>query len=132
MTPTIQVQSPNNEIESSCGTPLVVDLDGTLLRTDLTLETALRLIKQKPWRAAWIPFWLLRGRAYLKRRIFRLVQIDASLLPLHEDLLPWLQLEKSRGRRLVLATDPTTTKRGHWCSRSRFSIPCSEATVNEI
>ena len=104
MTQTIQVQSPNNEIESSCGTPLVVDLDGTLLRTDLTLETALRLIKQKPWLAAWIPFWLLRGRAYLKRRIFRLVQIDASLLPLHEDLLPWLQLEKSRGRRLVLAT----------------------------
>jgi hypothetical protein len=27
-------------------TPLVVDLDGTLLRTDLFLETALRLIKQ--------------------------------------------------------------------------------------
>ena len=29
--------------------PLVVDLDGTLLRTDLLLESALRLIKQRPW-----------------------------------------------------------------------------------
>ena len=28
--------------------PLVVDLDGTLLRTDLSFESALRLIKQTP------------------------------------------------------------------------------------
>ena len=84
--------------------PLVVDLDGTLLRTDLTLESALRLIKQKPWIALLIPFWLLHGRAYLKRKIFQLVRIDASVLPLHEELLAWLCDEKARGRRLVLAT----------------------------
>jgi hypothetical protein len=84
--------------------PLVVDLDGTLLRTDLTLESALRLIKQKPWIALLIPFWLLQGRAYLKRKIFQLVRIDASVLPLHEELLTWLRDEKARGRRLVLAT----------------------------
>ena len=84
--------------------PLVVDLDGTLLRTDLFLEGTLRLIKQTPWLAPLIPLWLLKGRAYLKRRIFQLAQIDVGLLPQHEDLLGWLREEKARGRQLVLAT----------------------------
>lgn len=84
--------------------PLVVDLDGTLLRTDLTVESALRLIKQKPWRALAIPVWLLKGRAYLKRRICELIRMDVSVLPFREDLLGWLREEKARGRRLILAT----------------------------
>src|SRR5947209_16860003 len=84
--------------------PLVVDLDGTLLRTDLTFESAFRLIKQKPWLALLIPFWLLKGRAYLKRRIFHLIRMDVSLLPLHDELLAWLRDERERGRRLILAT----------------------------
>jgi hypothetical protein len=88
----------------SAGVPLVVDLDGTLIRTDLLLESALRLIKQKPWLALWMPFWLLRGRAYLKRAIFHRVKIDVQLLPLNDELLSWLRDEKASGRRLVLAT----------------------------
>jgi 4-hydroxybenzoate polyprenyltransferase len=84
--------------------PLVVDLDGTLLRTDLLFESALRLMKQKPWFVPLIPLWLLRGRAYLKRRIRQLIHIDVSLLPLHEEVVAWLREEKARGRRLVLAT----------------------------
>ena len=85
--------------------PLVVDLDGTLLRTDLLLEAALRLIKQKPWLALMFPIWLLKGRAHLKSRIFHLVQIDVSVMPLHGELLTWLRAEKTRGRRLILATE---------------------------
>ena len=85
-------------------TPLVVDLDGTLLRTDLLLESALRLIKQKPWSVLILPIWLLKGRAYLKSRIYQLVQIDVSLLPLNGELSTWLRKEKTRGRPLILAT----------------------------
>jgi 4-hydroxybenzoate polyprenyltransferase/phosphoserine phosphatase len=92
------VDSPRESI------PLVVDLDGTLLRTDLLFESVLRLIKQKPWFSLLMPFWILKGRAYLKRRIFQLIRIDISLLPFHEELLPWLRDEKLCGRRLVLAT----------------------------
>ena len=44
------------------------------------------------------------GRAYLKRKIFQRVQIDVSLLPPNEELVAWLRDEKSRGRRLILAT----------------------------
>jgi 4-hydroxybenzoate polyprenyltransferase len=88
----------------SCHPPLVVDLDGTLLRTDLLSESGLRLIKQSPWAIIFIPLWLLRGRAYLKRKIFNLARPDIALLPIHEELLAWLRGQKELGRRLVLAT----------------------------
>ncbi|HEY7317556.1 MAG TPA: UbiA family prenyltransferase [Candidatus Binatia bacterium] len=84
--------------------PLVVDLDGTLIRTDLLLESALRLIKHKPWLVLRMPLWLLRGRAYLKREIFHRVKVDVQLLPFNDELLTWLRSEKAKGRRLVLAT----------------------------
>jgi hypothetical protein len=99
----IEIQSEERHCESE-NIPLVVDLDGTLLRTDLLLEATLRLIKQKPWLALLLPIWLLKGRAHLKSRIFHLAEIDVSLLPMHEELLTWLRAEKSRGRRLILAT----------------------------
>jgi 4-hydroxybenzoate polyprenyltransferase/phosphoserine phosphatase len=105
MTQLGDVQAARNRSEPSSETvPLVVDLDGTLLRTDLFLEAALRLIKQTPWLVLFVPLWLLRGRAYVKRRIFQRAQVDVTLLPQHEELLSWLRDEKARGRRLVLAT----------------------------
>ena len=82
-----------------------MDLDGTLLRTDLLLESALRLIKQTPWLALCMPLWLLRGRAYLKRKIFQRVQIDVShSYPRMTNCWRGCRDEKARGRRLVLAT----------------------------
>ena len=100
-----QAEAVRNRGESCPDTtPLVVDLDGTLLRTDLFLESSLRLIKRMPWVVLLMPLWLLRGRAYLKHKIFRRVQTDVSLLPPHEELLAWLRDEKARGRHLVLAT----------------------------
>ena len=84
--------------------PLIVDLDGTLLRTDILHECALRLVKSKPWTLLLLPFWLLCGRMYLKRKIFERIQVDYASLPVHEGLVEWLQDEKALGRHLVLAT----------------------------
>lgn len=98
-------QGVNKRSDSSSeDVPLVIDLDGTLLRTDLLLESALRLIKQRPWLVLLMPIWFLRGRAYLKRKVSQAVKIDVSLLPPHEELLTWLRQEKAGGRRLILAT----------------------------
>jgi len=96
--------SPAVSPETPLAPPLVVDLDGTLLLTDLLHESALLLLKQKPWAVLLIPLWLIRGRAYLKHRIFEFVRPDCDLLPMHEELLAWLRSEKESGRRLVLAT----------------------------
>ncbi|GBD07659.1 Decaprenyl-phosphate phosphoribosyltransferase [bacterium HR21] len=84
--------------------PLVVDLDGTLLRTDTLWESFLGLLRRRPWRILWMPFWLLQGRAVLKVRLLAEALPDIEYLPLREEVLQWLQAERCRGRRLILAT----------------------------
>ena len=49
--------------------PIVVDLDGTLIKTDMLFESANQFITQNPLRF-WQPFvWLMRGRPYLKEQL---------------------------------------------------------------
>ncbi len=49
--------------------PLVVDLDGTLIRTDMLHEFALRVLRDRPFDTLRIPYWLSRGKAVLKRHL---------------------------------------------------------------
>lgn len=84
--------------------PLCVDLDGTLIKTDLLLESFLVLFKNKPWIIFLIPFWVIKGKAYLKERISREVDLDVSALPYCGSLVTLLRQEHERGRSLVLAT----------------------------
>ena len=84
--------------------PLCVDLDGTLLRTDLLFESLARLMRQKPWLLLLVPFWLLQGRAALKRRLAEHITLDVSSLPYHAALLDWLRKQKALGQQLILAT----------------------------
>ncbi len=60
---------------------LAVDLDGSLLRSDLLLESALTLLGHEPWMLFVFPFWLLRGKAHLKQQIARRVELDVEFLP---------------------------------------------------
>jgi len=84
--------------------PLVVDLDGTLIRSDLLHESALQLLRQAPWALLQMPLWLLRGKAVLKHRIAERTAIDAAALPYDEAFLGWLREQRAAGRRLVLCT----------------------------
>ena len=84
--------------------PLCVDLDGTLIATDLLWESLFAMIRKRPMDAVRLPFWLLEGRANLKRRIAQRVVIDAKTLPYRDEVVGFLKDEKSRGRHLVLAT----------------------------
>lgn len=92
---------PNQRVTSI---PLVADLDGTLIKTDLFAESFLALMRQNPFYLFLFPFWLLKGKAYLKQQISRRASLDVSLLPYHQELLDHLKLEHAHGRQLVLAT----------------------------
>jgi apolipoprotein N-acyltransferase len=84
--------------------PLVVDLDGTLIKTDLLWESLARLLRRNP---LWLPpilFWWARGRALLKQKLAARVTIDAATLPYHEKFLAFLREQKKTGRKLILAT----------------------------
>lgn len=88
--------------------PLVIDLDGTLVRTDTLAEAVISVaLRLRLWPALWL--LLTRGRAAFKRRISEQSPPAAALLPYNEPLLAWLRTEKDSGRRLVLATAADST-----------------------
>jgi 4-hydroxybenzoate polyprenyltransferase len=84
--------------------PLCVDLDGSLLRTDLLWETLFAALGEKPGLAFALPGWIGRGKSSLKHRLAAHAAPDAESLPYHEDLLAFLRQQKAAGRTLVLAT----------------------------
>jgi 4-hydroxybenzoate polyprenyltransferase/phosphoserine phosphatase len=93
-----------NEPRSVEHVPLYVDLDGTLIRSDLLHENLLALVRKRItllWR---LPFWLAKGRAFLKARLAETCELDAQMLPYRDSLLEYLRSERIRGRELVLAT----------------------------
>ncbi len=92
------------ESEQASARPLVVDIDGTLLQTDLLLESTLELLKRRPWLAVALPLWLLRGKANLKRQVAARTELDVSTLPLNRTLISWLKAERERGRAIHLAS----------------------------
>ncbi|HEY9101952.1 UbiA family prenyltransferase [Chitinimonas sp.] len=84
--------------------PLVVDLDGTLTPTDTLVESIVLLLKQRPQDLLRLPGWLLNGRAQLKDQVAARTQLPVAGLPWRAELIEYLQAEKARGRRIVLAT----------------------------
>ncbi len=84
--------------------PLCVDLDGTLILSDLLLESMLLLIKRNPLYLLRIPLWLLRGKASLKAEIAARVTVNPAALPYNRELIDWLRSEQGAGRRLWLCT----------------------------
>ncbi len=84
--------------------PLCVDLDGTLISTDLLHESLFALIGDHPLRALSVPGWLKKGKAALKHRIAQEVELDAATLPYRAEVVDWLRDQKAAGRTLVLAT----------------------------
>jgi len=85
--------------------PLCVDLDGTLIYTDLLFESFLLLVRAHFWAALLVPFWILRyGKAATKLRIAALVRVDASHLPYCDDVLRYVGEQRAIGRATVLVT----------------------------
>ena len=85
--------------------PLCMDLDGTLLKTDLLFESLLVLLSHNPLYVFLLPVWLLSGKAHLKREIARRAPVDASTLPYDARALRLLQETTARPRVLCTASD---------------------------
>lgn len=84
--------------------PVCVDLDGSLIHSDLLLESFLLLIKRNPLYLLLVPLWLLRGKAHLKSEIARRVTLDGAALPYTKPFVTWLKEQKAQGRPLWLCT----------------------------
>jgi len=86
---------------------LYVDLDGTLTLTDVLVEAFLELIKKNLLYLLILPFWLLRGKAYMKHQIMQRVSLRVDLLPYNQELLDYLRQQKQQGSKLVLISAST-------------------------
>ncbi len=80
---------------------LVVDMDGTLLRTDVLFESLAALLKQ-PWSLFVVMVSLLRGRPAMKAAMARHADLDVEQLPANAALVEWLHRQRDAGRRLAL------------------------------
>lgn len=85
-------------------TPLVLDLDGTLIRTDSLIEQAVAFVRRKPLSVFKLFGWVLAGRVTLKERLAVAVPLDPALLPINEDVVALAEQEAAKGRKVVLAT----------------------------
>ncbi len=84
--------------------PLVIDLDGTLLRSDLLVESGLLYLRNAPLRF-WAPLaWLMQGKAVLKEKLAESVEIDVALLPYSLEVVERARSARAAGRQVVLAT----------------------------
>ncbi|MEC5407900.1 UbiA family prenyltransferase [Paraburkholderia sp. MPAMCS5] len=85
--------------------PLVVDLDGTLIRSDVLIESGFAYLKAAPHRFFQPLVWLARGgKPALKEGLAGATNMDVTVLPYNGVVLDWLKDEREKGRRLVLAT----------------------------
>ena len=85
-------------------TPLCVDLDGTLIKTDMLIESVVLLLRQNPLIIFLFPIWIMKGKSNFKRQIASRVSMDVSCLPYNREFLSYLNEEYHTGRKLVLVT----------------------------
>jgi 4-hydroxybenzoate polyprenyltransferase/phosphoserine phosphatase len=86
------------------GRPLVVDLDGTLVRSDLLIETAFSELGKRPHSIIDMIRALMKGKAALKHRLAEPVDFDPSILPYDEHVLARIHAARADGRPVYLAS----------------------------
>lgn len=84
--------------------PLVIDLDGTLIRSDLLIESGLVFIREQPMHLFKLFLWLFTSKACLKEKLAQTVVLDIEKLPYNEQVMELIKKERDQGRSIVLAT----------------------------
>jgi 4-hydroxybenzoate polyprenyltransferase len=84
--------------------PLIVDLDGALVRSDLFIETLFLTLLQGPKSGLDMFRALLRGKAALKDWAARSVVLDPSILPYDDVVISYIRKAKSEGRPVYLVS----------------------------
>lgn len=83
---------------------LIVDLDGTLIRTDMLFESFWNVASREGLRALWSLSHLRNGRAAFKSHLARIADVDVSQLPLNHDVMNYIAGRRREGGAVVLCT----------------------------
>jgi phosphoserine phosphatase len=101
---TIAVASTARALHKGEQRPLVVDLDGTLVRSDLLIETAFSELGKRPQSLADMLSALMHGKAALKHRLAQPVDFDPATLPYDDEVLTRIRQAWADGRPVYLAS----------------------------
>jgi len=85
-------------------TPLVVDLDHTLIETDLLFISSLGVLSRRPWLIFHYFYWLWKGKGYLKDQLVKRFEINIPELPYNQNVISYILQRKKQGCTIVLAT----------------------------
>jgi 4-hydroxybenzoate polyprenyltransferase/phosphoserine phosphatase len=84
--------------------PLVVDMDGTLIKIDSLHESFIQLLVTQPLRAIEALAMIRDGRAALKKAVADHILPDARTLPFNDSVLDAIKEARRQGRKTYLAT----------------------------
>ena len=100
----ITAETVGDRSVESQAVPLVVDLDGTLIRSDMLIEGAFTAVSESPHALIAAAFALRRGRAALKDALATVARPDPSRLPYDEAVLGLIHEARAAGRDVYLAS----------------------------
>ena len=94
----------DKKVETAADVPLVVDLDGTLLKVDSLHEAFAQLWAKRPLAAFRALFVLRQGRAAFKAAVAESVLPDVATIPFDEKVLGAIKEARAMGQKVYLAT----------------------------
>ena len=106
--------------------PLVVDVDGCLVRTDLLLEGLVSIASQRPARLLGVFAAALRGRAALKAFVASHDELDVETLPLAPAVLDLIAQRQAAGQPVFLVSGAHQTKVADLAAR--VGVPLGQGT----
>jgi len=89
--------------------PLVLDVDGTFLRTDMLLESFWRAMGRAPLHCLSICLGKFTDRAALKHDLAGIASLRVDLLPVNPQIADLVARSKQQGRQVVLASGSDST-----------------------
>ena len=84
--------------------PLVLDIDGTLLRTDMLFENLWAGLGRDAWGTIRAVLTHLRDRAALKHALAWQAAPDTEMMPVNEEVLALAKAAQAAGREVILAS----------------------------
>jgi len=84
--------------------PLTIDVDGTLIRSDLLVESAFGCASKRPGAVVDMMKALKRGKAQLKAAIARETSVNAAALPYDQRVMALIEQARADGRPVYLAS----------------------------
>ncbi len=83
---------------------LVVDLDNTLINSDMMINSIKWLVYHKTLTVMLIPIWLIKGKANVKQQLLKHIKFNVVNLNYNQKVINYITKRKQLGDKIILAT----------------------------